>query len=72
MGRGFSGATLVEENAAVVGGVEVTSAVLVLVADEGIYRGSVSPIAVVNSSSRSSVKIDNGDAVRVAAFFPID
>lgn len=67
--RGFARATLVKENASVVGGVEVASSCASQIVRELETRrpDGASPVAVIYASSWSSVKVHDRDATWLAA-----
>jgi hypothetical protein len=70
---GLPGAALIEEDTAVVGGIEVLSVCIKVRSRElYVYGCCTSPVAVINSSSWSAMEVDNGHAFGVTAFFVVD
>ena len=74
MGSGLSGAALVEEDTAVVRGVKITPVFHIsLFATLCVaFKVLCLPVGVLNASSRTTMQVDDGNAVWIAAFFPVD
>ena len=70
---GLSGAALIEQDGAVVRGIEVTSVSQEISSIDQEFLGMQSaPVFIANSSPWSAVKEDNGNAVCIAAFFVVN
>jgi hypothetical protein len=68
---GFSGAALVEKDAAVVRGIEI--APMVFQSFRNINHNAMFlPIAILYSSTGATMKVNYGDACWIATFFIID
>jgi hypothetical protein len=69
---GLSGAALVEEDAAVVGRIEIASAKQISVYFIEALRGCALPVSIINSTAWSSMKVHDRNALWIATFFVVD